>query len=88
MRGNNPLLGNNYFNNLLPPLLVNTFGLEGFNLSLNNNNNLLLRELDLNIATLVNTLTGINLIRRYFSREESFIKSTEFERTETEDPNE
>jgi len=36
----------------------------------------------------MNALTGINLIKGYFSKEGSFIKPTKFERTETEDLNE
>ncbi len=70
---------------------MNTFGLEGgFNSSLGNNNNYNSPsgEVDPNIAALVNALMEMNLIGGYFSREGSFVKPTEFARTETKDLNE
>ncbi len=44
--------------------------------------------LDPNVAALVNALTEMNLTGGYYPREGSFIKLTEFERTEMEDTNE
>jgi len=43
--------------------------------------------LDLNVIALINALTGINIGEGYTPRKGSFIKPTEFKRTETEDPN-
>ncbi len=82
-------LGENNFNNPLPPPLpANLFGnLKGGNPSPNNNNSLL-GGLDPNIAVLVNTLTGMNLMGGHYPKKGNFIKPTEFERTEIEDPNE
>src|SRR6266540_7294485 len=78
-------LRENNFNNPSPsPPPVNLFGnLGGGNLLLNNNNPS--EGLDSNVAVLVNALTGMNLMGEYYSREGSFIKLTEFERTEIED---
>ncbi len=77
------LRGNN-FNNL--PSSANLFeNLGGGNPSPNNNNPP--GGLDLNVAVLVNALTGINLMGGHYSREGSFIKPTEFGGTEIEDPN-
>ncbi len=78
-------------NNLPLLLSINTFRLEGgFNslLGNNNNNNPLLKGLDLNIVVLVNILIELNLTERYFSRKGSFIKLIEFAKTETENLNE
>ncbi len=44
--------------------------------------------LDLNVAALVNALTGINLGINHVERELNHVKLTEFRRTEAEDPNE
>ncbi len=44
--------------------------------------------LDPNVAALVNALTGMNIRGGYVSREDSFVKPTEFRGTEIEDPNE
>ncbi len=76
-------------NNPLPSLLVNTLELKkGFNLpSKNNNNNSLLEKLNPNITALVNILTGLNLIGKYFSREGSFVKLIEFIKIEIENSN-
>ena len=60
----------------------------GFNLLLNNNNNLSSGRLDSNIAALINALIGMNLTERYYLREGNFIKSTKFGRTKTENLNE
>ncbi len=54
----------------------------------NNNNKSSLEGLDPNIAALVNALTDMNLTGRYYLKEESFVKLTEFEGIETEDSNE
>ena len=88
--GENLLIGNNNFNNPSPPPLpVNLFENIGEgNLSPNNNNNLSPEGLDLNVATLVNALTGMNLTRVHYPREGNFIKPTKFEKTEMEDTNE
>ncbi len=84
------MIGNNNFNNPLPSLPpANLFGnIRGFNLLLNNNNNLPSEGLDPNVTALVNTLTGMNLIRGYYLKEESFIKLIKFGETEIKDLNE
>ncbi|SRR6266540_72642 len=86
---NNLLAKNNNFNNPLPPLSsVNLFGNIGeFNLLSNNNNNPPPEGLDPSVAALVNALTGMNLTDEHYLKEGSFIKSTEFGETETEDLN-
>ncbi len=89
MKGNNLLAGNNNGNNLPLPLPANLFdNIKGFNLSLNNNNNLLPRGLDPNVTALINALTEINLTEGYYLRERSFIKPTEFGGIKTKDLNE
>ncbi len=89
LKENNPLVGNNNFNNPLSSSSVNLFdNIGGFNLPSNNNNNPSLGGLNLNIVVLVNALIGMNLTKRYYLRERSFIKLTEFEETEMENLNE
>ncbi len=79
---NNPPLENNNNNN--PPLSGFEGGLEGFNLLPRRN----LGGLDPNVAALVNALTEVNLRINYVERESNYVKPTEFDRTEAEDPNE
>ncbi len=76
---------NSNFNN---PLSVNPFENLGGGNPLPNNNNLPPGGLDLNVAALVNALTGMNLTGGYYLRKGSFIKLTKFGETEIEDPNE
>src|SRR6266542_4260497 len=82
---NNPPPGNN--NNLLLLLPLSGFGrgLEGgFNPSPGGNAG----GLNLNVAALINALTGANLRINQVERESNHIKLTEFGGTEAEDPNE
>ncbi len=98
---NNPPPRNNNNNNL-PPSLLSLPGFRrglggGFNLSpgfgrdLEGGFNLLPGKntggLDLNVAALVNALTGVNLGINYIKRESNHVKLTEFGGTEAEDPN-
>ena len=80
--------GNNNDNNPSPPpLSLSGFGRDlrgGFNPPLGEN----ARGLDLNVAALVNALTGVNLGINHMKGESKHIKSTEFGRTEAKDPNE
>ena len=85
---NNPPSENNNNNNppllpLPPPEFRGSLG-ENFNLSPRGN----ARGLDLNVAALVNVLTGANLGINHAERESNHIKLTEFGETEAEDPNE
>ncbi len=86
---NNLPSGNNNNNNLplLPPLPSSGFGGGlggGFNPPSGEN----AEGLDPNVAALVNALIGANLGVNYAERESNYVKLTEFERTEAEDPNE
>ncbi len=81
---NNPPSGNNNNNNLPPPSLP----LSGFERGLGGGFNLLLGGIDLNVAALVNVLTGANLGINHDERKFNHVKSTEFRETEAEDPNE
>src|SRR6266498_497581 len=86
---NNPPPGNNNNNNLpsLLPLLPLGFGGGlggGFNPLPGGN----AEGLDLNVAALVNALTGVNLGVNHVDRELNHVKSAEFRGTEAEDPNE
>ena len=83
---NNPPLGNNNNNNPLPlPPSGFREGLRGgFNLLSERN----VKELNTNVATLINVLTGANLGINYAKRELNYVKLTEFEGTEAENPNE
>ncbi len=84
---NNLPPGNNNNNNLPPSLPPPGFGggLGGnFNLPPGGN----ARELDPNVAVLVNALTGVNLGVNHVKRESNHVKPTEFRGTEAEDPNE
>jgi len=84
---NNLPSGNNNNNNPSLSLLSSGFGggLEGgFNLPSEGNAG----GLDLNVAALVNALTEANLGINHIDRESNHVKSTEFGRTEAEDPNE
>ena len=86
-RGNNnnlPSGGNNNNNN--SPLPVSPLGFEeelerGFNSPGENAGGLVL-----NVVTLVNVLTGVNLEMNYVKRESNYIKLTEFRGTEVENP--
>ncbi len=88
-RGNNnnlPSGGNNNNNN--SPLPVSPLGFEeglggGFNPPSGGN----VKELDPNVAALVNTLTGANLGINHIERELNHVKSIEFGGTKAEDPN-
>ncbi|SRR6266542_2247258 len=87
---NNSSLRNNNNNNL-SLLLLPRFrrGLEGglgggFNLLPGEN----VKELDPNVAALVNALTGANLEINYVERKSNHVKLTEFGKTKAEDPNE
>src|SRR6266542_1083546 len=84
---NNPPSGNNNNNNLSPPLPPPRFGGElggDFNPPSGGNAG----GLDLNVAALVNTLTGANLEVNHVERESNHVKLTEFGGIEAEDPNE
>ncbi len=85
---NNLSLGNNNNNNLPPPLLpLSEFRKDlggDFNSPLGGN----AEGLNSNIAALVNTLTGANLGINHVERESNYVKPTEFEGIEAEDPNE
>jgi len=79
---------NNFNNPPLLPLSANLFrNIREDNLPLNNNNPSS-GGLDPNVIALMNALTGMNLTGRHYLREGSFIKLTEFGRTETKDLNE
>ncbi len=83
---NNPPSGNNNNNNLLS-LLPSGFegGLGGgFNPPSGGN----AEGLDLNVAALINTLTGANLEINHIEKEFNHVKPTEFGGTKAEDPNE
>src|SRR6266498_2342705 len=86
---NNPPPGNNNNNNL--PLLL-PLPPPGFGGGLGGDFNPLpggnAEELDLNVAALVNALTGVNLGVNHVKRESTHVKPTEFRGTEAEDPNE
>src|SRR6266542_6383987 len=84
---NNLPLGNNNNNNPPPllPLPLPGFGGElggGFNPPPGENAG----GLDLNVAALVNALTGANLGVNHVERESNYVKPIEFEGTEAEDP--
>jgi len=44
-------------------------------------------RLDPNVVALINALTGTNLKINYIERESKYVKLTEFEETEAENPN-
>ncbi len=81
---NNAPPGNNNNNNLplLPLLPLPGFG-GGFNLPSGGNAG----GLDLNIAALVNALTGANLGVNHVDKESNHVKPTEFGGTKVKDPN-
>ncbi len=84
---NNLPLGNNNNNNPPPPLPPSEFGGglgEGFNPPPGGN----IGGLDLNVAALVNVLTGANIGINHVERESNHVKLTEFGGTEAEDLNE
>ena len=82
---NNPPLENNNNNNPLSlPLPGFGKGLEGGFNPLSGGN---AEGLDLNIAVLVNALTEANLEINHTERESNYVKLTEFEGIEVEDPN-
>ena len=83
---NNPPLENNNNNNpsLLPPLGFEGGLGEDFNPPLGGN----IGGLDLNVAALVNALTGANLGINHTERKSNHVKPTEFRETEAEDSNE
>src|SRR6266498_4262477 len=74
---NSPSGNNNNNNNSLPSLLSSEFEGElrgGFNPPSRGN----ARELDPNVAALVNALTGANLMINHVEGESNYVKSTKF----------
>src|SRR6266540_1939231 len=88
---NNPPPGNNNNNNPLPPPPLSPLPPPGFGGGLGGGFNPPpggnAEGLDLNVAALVNVLTGANLGVNHVERESNHVKLTEFGGTEAEDPN-
>ncbi len=86
---NNQPSGNNNNNNPLSPSLLPLSGFEeglggGFNSPPGGN----AEGLDLNVAALVNALTGANLEINHVEKESNHVKPIEFKETEAENSNE